>query len=114
MSDHIVTALASVVSLAGIWLILFWLYRDYCVDRFRQELFALRDDLFDEAESGLVAFEHPAYGMLRSTMNGFIRFGHRLGLIQLIAGAVIVESDDYKRIYRRSFADRWERTELGR
>ncbi len=75
-------ALATLASLLGIWWV-FVLYRDYCVDKFREHVFALRGELFDEAAAGLVDFNDPAYGMLRSTMNGFIRFGHRLGFLQI-------------------------------
>jgi len=53
------------------------------VDRFRQELFAVRDELFDFAASGRISFEHPAYGMLRSTMNGFLRWAESLHLLQV-------------------------------
>ena len=77
-----VTALASVVSFAGLWVLLFKFYRDYRVDQFRQEMFALRDELFDFASEGQVSYEHPAYWLLRRTMNGFVRFGHRVRLMQ--------------------------------
>ncbi len=70
--------LFSVASLAGLVVLYFWLYRDYRIDLFRQRLFALRDELFDLARSGAISFDDRAYGLLRSTLNGFIRFGHRL------------------------------------
>jgi hypothetical protein len=79
MNENI-SALVAVSSIAGLVFMAFWLYRDYRVDVFRQEMFALRDSLFDKATAGLIEFEAPAYGILRSTMNGFIRFGHRLTL----------------------------------
>lgn len=48
------------------------------LDSFRQDMFALRDELFDYAASGNIAFSDPAYRRLRQMMNGFIRYGHRL------------------------------------
>jgi hypothetical protein len=106
-ATQIVTAICSLISLAGLWIILFWLYRGYRTDQFRQATFALRDELFDAASDRKIDFSHPAYCLLRSTMNGFIRFGHRFTLLQvlLMVGTRSPESpneDD-------SFSVRWER-----
>lgn len=70
--------LSSVISLALGWVLLFWLYPSYNTDRFRQSMFALRDRLFDEARGGTISFEHPAYRLLRMTINGFMRYAHRM------------------------------------
>lgn len=75
--------IASQISIALMFVGLFWLYRDYRVDKFRQKLFKLRDSLFDAAASGSIDFDNEAYVMLRSTMNGAIRFGHRFNLLQM-------------------------------
>ena len=84
MTDaRIAAALTSILSLAGI-LLLLRLYRDYSVDRFRQDLFALRDEMFDYAASGGVEFRHPAYGLLRLTMNGFVRRADGLHLLRVV------------------------------
>lgn len=100
-------ALPSLLSLAGIWILLFWLYRDYCVDKFRQDMFAIRDELFDAARSGQLRFDHPAYGVLRSTMNGFIRFAHRFTLLQaLLMVAIAKESIELET--SDSFPIRWK------
>jgi len=81
---HYATAIISLASLALLWGFLFWLYKDYCVEAFRQNVFALRDELFDVAASGEIPFEHRAYGRLRVTMNGAIRFAHELSLAQFL------------------------------
>ena len=73
----------SLVSLAGL-LVLLRLYRDYSVDRFREEMFALRDEMFDFAASGGIAFGSPAYGRLRLTMNGFVRRAPRMRLMEIV------------------------------
>lgn len=78
-----VTAFSALVSLFGIWAVV-CLYLEYRVDCFRQDIFELRGELFEAAASGLIAFDHPGYGLLRSTLNGFIRFGHRLGLMEVL------------------------------
>jgi hypothetical protein len=62
--------------------IVFWLYRSYRIDRFRHEVFVLRDKLFDAAADGLISFDHPAYRLLRTLMNGHLRFAHKLTLRQ--------------------------------
>jgi hypothetical protein len=99
--------LSSLFSIAGLWWLLFWLYRDQRIDRFRQEVFDLRDNLFDLAVAGAVRFDDPAYGMLRSTMNGFIRFGHRISLLQFLLFAFLRESGDLMRS-GRWFEEHWK------
>lgn len=94
MTDNIdLTAVAtSLVSLAG-FLVLLRLYRDYSVDRFREEMFALRDEMFDFAAAGGIAFGHPAYGRLRLTMNGFARRASRLGLMEIVLFRLLSRRD---------------------
>ena len=86
--------LLSVVSLAVLWGGFFWLYRDYRVDMFRERIFRLRDDLFDVARGGELSFDDAAYGMLRRTMNGTIRFGHRFGLLDFVSCVLQVRGVD--------------------
>ena len=81
-------AIFTTASLAGILVVLGRL-RTCAVDDFRQEMFALRDDLFDLAASGALPFDHPAYGMLRSTMNGFVRWADQLQLLQLMVLVIL-------------------------
>ncbi len=97
-------ALVSLLSLIGIWIWLAWLYPEYATDIFRQRMFALRDRLFDEALEGRIAFTHPAYGMLRSTMNGFIRFAHRISLGQMLWIMMVPSAQPDS----RAFTQRWE------
>ena len=101
-TENAYIALGTLVSLLGIWWV-FVLYRDYCVDKFREQVFALRGKLFDEAAAGLVDFDHPAYGMLRSTMNGFIRFSHRLGFLEIVLTAIAFGKE------AGTFVKKWDR-----
>jgi hypothetical protein len=101
------TALASLVSIAGLWILLFWLYRDLCVDKFRQDMFTLRDELFDAARAGAIGFDHPAYGLLRRTMNGFIRFAHRFTLLQALLMVAIARDADQANENIESFPAQW-------
>lgn len=79
------TSISCLISFALIWILFFWCWRDYRLNRFRQELFSLRDELFDIARSGDIAFTHPAYQVLRTTINGTIQFGHKFGIVDLLA-----------------------------
>lgn len=85
--------ITSVVSLCALIYLMFWCYRDYKVDRFRQNIFQLRDQLFDSAKNGDLSFDDDAYQMLRSTMNGAIRFAHRLNLAQVLLFILLVRND---------------------
>ncbi len=96
----------SILSLAGLCWLALWLYPRYRVDLFRHEMFVLRDGFFSEAARGVISFEHPAYGMLRTTMNGFIRFGHQLPLLQFMAWREIFRA---KHPTRTSFQAEWNK-----
>jgi hypothetical protein len=99
-------AIASLFSLLGLIVLGWWLYRSHRMDIFRQNMFALRDELFDDAAAGRIDFESPGYGLLRITMNGFIRYGHRLSLLQVFVFAAIVDARDSVES-TQSFDSRW-------
>jgi len=97
--------LCSLVSIALLWAYLFWLYGDFRTDQFRQQMFALRDELFDEAASGKISFEDTAYGVLRVTTNGFIRFAHHLSIAHLLASSFwVMRNGDAVPKMSKSFA----------
>jgi len=102
MSD-VITVLISLASITLMLILLFWLYQDYRVDVFRQKMFKLRDELFDEAKNGRIDFDDNAYGMLRDSMNGFIRFGHRFNLMQVILLNFLIKNENN---IGKSFSDR--------
>jgi hypothetical protein len=104
-NDAIAVVISSGLSLLGlVWLYL-WPYRDYRRDLFRARLFAIRGELFDGAADGKIDFNHPAYGLLRSTLNGFLRFGHRFGALRLVAMALVVDQDRFSEDF--DFDRRW-------
>lgn len=82
--EQLINAAFSLIGLMGAGVLFFWLYRWYRIDTFRQEMFYLRDALFDDAMKGLIPFSHPAYRELRVAMNGYIRFAHTLSVPQLL------------------------------
>ena len=93
--NELTTFLASLISIAFLLFLLLWRFRDYRTDAFRQTMFQLRDELFDEARKGTINFDDDAYVMLRSAINGFIRFGHRLNLIQVILLHITLKKENH-------------------
>lgn len=67
-----------------LWVFYFWFYWQYRVEKTRQELFVIRDELFDYAAAGNIPFNHTAYGLLREMMNSMIRFTHKIDWVTLI------------------------------
>lgn len=91
MSTEILhNAISTSLSLIGLTILIFWGLRTLAEDWFRDNMFAVRDRLFDEASTGVISFDHPAYGMLRQTMNGYIRFCHRLSLLYVIISVALI------------------------
>jgi hypothetical protein len=81
------------VSLVLAWAIYFYGWKAYRLDRFRQDLFALRDELFDTAARGEVAFDDPAYTTLRALINSMIRFAHRVTFSRWVLAQVLQQVD---------------------
>jgi hypothetical protein len=106
MNEQALTnTLISLVGLLSVYFLLFWLYRAHRIDSFRQEMFILRDELFDEAAAGLIPFNHPAYRELRVAMNGFIRFGHSLSLSYFVVLWLLSRRSEES----NEFADVWQK-----
>jgi len=85
VSHNLHITLVLILSICG-----FLLWRDYRIDALRERLFALRGELFAYAESqGRDFFREPAYRQLRETMNGMIRFSHKLTFSRLVLSILI-------------------------
>lgn len=95
------------IGLSAIWMAYFYLYRDYLVDSFRQEMFSLRDKFFNEASDGLIDFDHPAYCLFRRTMNGYLRFGHKISFAEIMLLFFFIRKDK-KFVDQVSFEKKWE------
>jgi hypothetical protein len=80
----IVNTLHFGVSLFALWLLYFIAWREHRLDAFRQRLFAVRDELFDFALAGEIAFDDSAYITLRNLANGMIRYAHRLNFSRVL------------------------------
>src|SRR5271155_490797 len=76
--------LKSVIGLAALWYFVFYLWRDYRLDSFREHLFSIRDRMFMYAADGNIRFDHPAYTTARIRANQLIRYCHQLTLTRFI------------------------------
>lgn len=76
-------ALRSVLALFALWIAVYYLWRDFRNDTFREDIFSVRDDMFLYAAQGNISFDHQAYTILRNRMNGLLRHGHEFTLTRM-------------------------------
>jgi hypothetical protein len=86
-------ALGSILALFGLWIAVYYLWRDFRNDAFRDDIFSVRDRMFLYAAKGNISFSDPAYTILRERMNGLLRHGHELTLTRLAAYLVAVRNE---------------------
>lgn len=106
--DILFNVVATTAAFLGLWVLFHWQYAQYRKDLLQNRLFAVRQDLFDLARSGVIAFDHPAYGLLRTTINGFIRFGGRMNLLGLVVLILTTSAAD-KRFRSENYTARLDR-----
>jgi hypothetical protein len=88
------TAIASVISLGILAYFVLFLYNEHRVEHLRQDLFAIRDRLFDEAAAGRISFNSETYRATRDFLNGNIRFAHRLSVSRFFAFRLMFDGHD--------------------
>ena len=71
-------AISTLLAITVLAVVAFRFWPAQRIDLFRQQMFALRDELFDYAADENIGFDSAAYTLLRDLMNGFIRFAHNL------------------------------------
>jgi hypothetical protein len=84
------TAAHTAIFLLLLCFLVFFAYQTYRVDKLRQDLFRIRDQLFDDALDGKIQFDDKAYIVCRQLINGMIRYGHRLSIPSLVAFAFLI------------------------
>lgn len=70
-------------------LVLIRLFRSLIIDAFRQNVFAIRDELFEFANQGNISFDSPAYYELRIAMNSVIRYAERITYLRFLIGKAV-------------------------
>jgi hypothetical protein len=68
--------------------ILLKLWRDLLVASFRQNVFALRDELFDYAAGGNIGFDNPAYHDLRLAINSVILYAEKITFLRWLVALI--------------------------
>jgi len=89
MTMQALLVIASGASMVALWWLFSTVYRNYHVDKTRQNLFRIRDELFDSTANGLLDFNSRAYTITRTTLNGMIRFTHELTLTHVISSLIL-------------------------
>ncbi len=82
--SEIATVLYTGMGLLALWFTLVC-WREYATDKFRQDIFDLRAELFDYATRGEVSFDNHSYVRLRKLFNSMIRFAHEISFTRLAA-----------------------------
>src|SRR5689334_3840972 len=103
-----INAIWTILFLLGLIYLAFWRARSFAVDWFRDKMFEMRDSLFDAASVGLIDFDHPAYGVLRVTMNGYIRFCHKASLLHFLLYTLLGERQKLGNDEDRLFIHKWK------
>lgn len=85
MNEQIlISSLAALITLAIGYFFFYVVWQRYVVDVTRQQLFELRDQLFDLAAEGKLDFQSDTYKALRSIFNASIRFAHEADWIHFL------------------------------
>ncbi len=72
-----------------LWAAAMFFWRAIRLDYYRDELFAIRHELFILGATGQVSFGEPAYLQLRVLVNNLIRFAHKLSVTRLVLTTVL-------------------------
>jgi hypothetical protein len=100
MSAYIV--LKSAVALISLWVFIFFFWKDYRIDTFREHVFSLRDRLFIYAADNKISFSDPAYAILRGRMNVALRYAHEFTMTRFLTFAA------FRTPARNPDVERWE------
>jgi hypothetical protein len=99
------------VGLYLLWFLAFFCWRSYRLDALRDELFQVRNELFDYAATGAVSFDDPAYWLLRQRLNGLLRFAHTVSFGRVIISVTAMSTSPEGLRRMRTSSERW-RAEL--
>ncbi len=84
----------TMLGLAALSFAYFYMYGRTKVDRYREDLFSLRDGLFDAMWKNGSRFDLPAYRLLRQLLNGAVRTADTLTPLSFLQFALVALRDD--------------------
>lgn len=88
---QVMEAMLSIASLAIVWFLVSSAWPSYRLAAFRQDLFDVRDALFDVAMANPDLFKHESYRLLRNRINITIRFAHKFTTTRLIITMILLK-----------------------
>jgi hypothetical protein len=77
--------LKSAFTLAAFWVFIFYFWREYRIDAFREQVFSLRNRMFMYVAENNVGFDNPAYLILRNRMNVVLRYAHEFTMARFLS-----------------------------
>ncbi|TGN02893.1 hypothetical protein [Leptospira dzoumogneensis] len=86
-------AISTLFSLLIMWAMWHFLWKPLRLDILREELFNIRDSLFDLALDKKLSFEDQVYKELEIILNGTIRYAHRISFLSSLIFRISVEKD---------------------
>lgn len=85
--DNVSSAINAIYALLGIlaiWMIIFYCWRPYGIEAFREDLRELRAELFNLAADRETLFSHPSYILLCNRIDSMSKWAPRLTLTHLV------------------------------
>lgn len=96
----------------GLWWLYAFEYNRYRGQLFRHRLFLIRDELFDAAKAGGIAFNSPGYRTTWETLNAMLRSAHALTFLEYLVFIFVakrlkidIEQTEYARYVVAAVAD---------
>jgi len=84
LTAQVLLSVLATLLACGLWWLYAFEYDRYRVHLFRHRLFVIRDDLFDAAKAGRIAFNSPAYRTTWETLNAMLRSAHALTFLEYV------------------------------
>jgi len=92
-TEMIASVVQTLLAFGALWILISCCWKLYRLDALRDKLFELRHELFVMAEGREIAFENPAYRLLRAQLNRMLARAHRItGLMLLIRAPEQIEN----------------------
>ncbi len=92
MDTQLIFSISTVVTFAIAFALVYWFWQQYIIDVTRQQLFELRDYVFDMASDGLLERDSEPYQVVREMLNSSIRSAHKLNLIHVLFMPLVVKN----------------------